>query len=37
MTHAFPTYDFFMHLFETNAFRFARLRPWLEENVKPLP
>ena len=30
-------YDFFMHLFETNSFRFAQLRSWLEENVKPLP
>ena len=30
-------YDFFMHLFETNSFRFDRLSPWLEENVKPLP
>lgn len=29
-------YDFFMHLFETNSFRFHRLRSWLEEHVKPL-
>ena len=28
---------FFMRLFETNSFRFAELRSWLEENVKPLP
>ena len=28
-------YDFFMHLFETNSFRFAQLRPWLEEDVRP--
>ena len=27
----------FMHLFETNSFRFAQLREWLEEHVKPLP
>lgn len=31
------TYDLFMRLFETHAFRFAQLRTWLEENVKPLP
>ena len=30
-------YWFFMQLFETNSFRFAQLRSWLEENVKPLP
>ena len=30
-------YEFFMQLFETNSFRFAQLRSWLEENVKPLP
>ena len=29
-------YEFFMHLFETNSFRFAQLREWLEEKVKPL-
>lgn len=28
---------FFMRLFETNSFRFAELRVWLEEHVKPLP
>ena len=28
-------YEFFMHLFETNTFRFAQLREWLEEKVKP--
>ncbi len=27
----------FIHLFETNSFRFAELREWLEEHVKPLP
>ena len=31
------TYDHFMHLFETNSFRFAELREWLEEHVEPLP
>ncbi len=30
-------YDHFMQLFETNSFRFAQLRSWLEENVKLLP
>ena len=29
-------YDFFMQLFETHSFRFAQLRAWLEENVKPI-
>ena len=28
-------YAYFMHLFETNSFRFAQLREWLEEKVKP--
>ena len=28
-------YEFFMRLFETNSFRFAQLRSWLEENVRP--
>jgi len=28
-------YEFFMHLFETNSFRFAQLREWLEEKVRP--
>ena len=28
---------FFMRLFETNSFRFAELRVWLEKHVKPLP
>ena len=27
---------FFMGLFETNSFRFAELRTWLEEHVRPL-
>ena len=30
-------YDHFMRLFDTNSFRFAELRDWLEEHVKPLP
>ena len=30
-------YDHFMRLFETNSFRFAELREWLEESVEPLP
>ena len=30
------TYGFFMRLFETNSFRFAQLRTWLEENVRPV-
>ena len=30
-------YRFFMRLFETNSFRFAELRLWLEEHVKPRP
>ncbi len=30
-------YDFFMRLFETNSFRFAELREWLEEHVRRLP
>jgi len=29
-------YDHFMHLFETNSFRFAELHEWLKEHVKPL-
>ena len=29
-------YEFFMRLFETHSFRFAQLRSWLEENIKPL-
>ena len=29
-------YAFFMHLFETNSFRFDQLREWLEANVRPL-
>ena len=29
-------YEFFMQLFETNSFRFAQLRSWLEEKVQPL-
>ncbi|MCY4555055.1 MAG: type II toxin-antitoxin system death-on-curing family toxin [Chloroflexi bacterium] len=27
----------FMHLFDTNSFRFAELVAWLSGNVKPLP
>ncbi len=30
-------YDHFMRLFDTNSFRFAELKAWLEEHVKPLP
>ncbi len=30
-------HDHFMKLFETNSFRFAELRSWLEEHVKPMP
>ena len=30
-------YAFFMRLFETHSFRFAELKAWLEEHVKPLP
>ncbi len=30
-------YAFFMQLFETNTFRFAELRLWIEEHVRPLP
>ena len=30
-------YDFFMQLFNTNSFRFAELKTWLDGNVKPLP
>ena len=26
-----------MRLFETKSFRFAELREWLAEHVKPLP
>lgn len=29
-------YAFFMQLFQTNSFRFAELKVWLEEHVKPL-
>ena len=29
-------YDQFMAMFDTNTFRFAELRSWLEENVQPL-
>ena len=31
------THRFFMRLFESSSFRFAELREWLEEHVKPLP
>ena len=30
-------YDHFMHLFDTNTFRFAELKDWLEGHVRPLP
>lgn len=29
-------YAFFMQLFDTNSFRFAELKDWLEEHVNPL-
>ena len=29
-------YSFFMQLFDTQSFRFAELKSWLEEHVKPL-
>lgn len=29
-------YAHFMQLFDTNSFRFAELKVWLEEHVKPL-
>ena len=29
-------YRHFMRLFETNSFRFAQLKEWLQEHVKPL-
>jgi len=31
------SYDHFMTLFETDSFRFAELRGWLEAHVRPLP
>ena len=30
-------HEFFMHLFETNTFRFEELVGWLEDRVQPLP
>ena len=30
-------YDHFMHLFDTNSFRFVELVAWLLDNVRPLP
>ena len=30
-------YDHFMHLFDSNSFRFAELVAWLSDNVRPLP
>lgn len=30
-------YGHFMRLFDTNTFRFAELKDWLEEHVQPLP
>ena len=29
-------YAYFMQLFDTNSFRFAELKDWLEDHVKPL-
>ena len=29
-------YNHFMHLFDTNGFRYLELKAWLEENVQPL-
>lgn len=29
-------YSFFMQLFDTNSFRFAELKSWLEEHIRPL-
>ncbi len=29
-------HTYFMQLFDTNSFRFAELKVWLEEHVKPL-
>lgn len=31
------SYDHFMMLFDTDSFRFAELRIWLEAHVRPLP
>ena len=30
------THRHFMNLFETNSFRFAQLKDWLEDHVRPL-
>ncbi len=30
-------YAHFIHLFDTNSFRFAELHSWLQDHVKPLP
>ena len=30
-------YERFMHLFDTNSFRFVELATLLSDNVKPLP
>lgn len=30
-------YQFFMHLFDTNSFRFAELAVWLSDHLRPLP
>jgi death-on-curing protein len=30
-------YDHFMRLFDTNSFRFAELKDWLQGHVKPFP
>ena len=29
-------YAYFMQLFDSNSFRFAELKDWLEDHVKPL-
>ena len=29
-------YAYFMQLFDTNSFRFAELKVWLEQHVEPL-
>ena len=34
--HDREAHEFFMQLFDTNAFRFAELASWLEDRVKPL-
>ena len=29
-------YAYFIQLFNTNSFRFAQLKEWLDEHIKPL-